>query len=51
LGSTSDALKSKVAEIVKLPLSIPVYPPKKVLEKSMFFDKRKNTMTKAKTNI
>jgi len=51
MGLTSGALKDKVAEIVKLSPSITVCPPKKVLEKSKFFNKRKNTMTKAKTNI
>jgi len=50
-GPTLDILKSKVAEIIKLPSPISPCPPKKVLEKYKFFDKRNNTMTKAKTNI
>ena len=51
LGPTLDILKSKVAEIIKLPSLIPACPPKKVLEKYKFFDKRNNTVTKAKKNI
>jgi len=51
LGPTLGILKSKVAEIIKLPSPIPACPPKKVLEKYKFFDKRNNTMTKAKKNI
>ena len=39
------------AEIIKLSSPISIYSCKKVLEKFKFFDKRKNTMTKAKTNI
>ena len=42
--------KGKAAEIIKLPPSILAYLPKKVLKKSKFFGKEKNTEIKAKTN-
>jgi len=50
-GLTLGAPKGKVAKIIKLSSPIPIHSSKEVLEKSKFFDKRKNTMTKAKTNI
>jgi len=50
LGSTSGKPKGKVAEIIKLPPPIPTCLPKKVLEKSKFFGKDKNSMTKANTD-
>ena len=50
LGLTSGKLKSKVAEIIKLPPSISMHLSKEVLEKSNFFDKGKNSMTKTNTN-
>ena len=42
--------KGKAAEIVRLPPPILAHPSKKVLEKSKFFGKRKNTITKTKMN-
>ena len=51
LVPTLGTLKSKATKIIKLPSPISAYSPKEVLEKSKFFNKRKNTMTKAKTNI
>jgi len=50
-GLTLGVPKGKVAKIIKLSSSIPIHSSKEVLEKSKFFDKRKNTITKAKTNI
>jgi len=41
-GLYSDRSKEKAAEIVKLPPSILMCPPKEVLEKSKFFGKDKN---------
>jgi len=42
--------KDKIAEIVKLPPSIPACPSKKVLEKSRFFSKGKKPMSMYKTS-
>jgi len=42
---TSGSFKNKVVEIVKLSLSIPTYPSKKILEKSKFFGKGKKKVT------
>jgi len=42
--------KGKAAKIVRLSHPITAHLPKKVLEKSKFFRKRRNTITKAKTN-
>ena len=42
--------KDKAAEIIRLPPPILAHPSKKVLEKSKFFGKRKNTITKTKIN-
>ena len=51
LGLTLGKNKSKAAEIIKLSPSISVCPSKKVLEKSKFFNKDKNSITKANKNI
>ena len=50
LGSTLGEFKSKAAKIIKLLSLISIYPPRKVLEKSKFFGKEKDTMIKTKTN-
>jgi len=51
LALTSDESKDKAVEIIRLPSPISAHPFKKVLEKSKFFGKRKNTIKKTKTNI
>jgi len=50
LALTSGESKGKVAEIIRLSPLILTCPSKEVLEKSKFFEKRKNTTAKAKTN-
>ena len=50
LASTLGKSKDKAAEIFRLSYLITAHLPKKVLEKSKFFRKRRNTITKAKTN-
>jgi len=50
LALTSSESKGKAAKIVRLSPSILAHLSKKVLKKSKFFGKRKNTMAKAKTN-
>ena len=47
-GLTSGESKSKVAEIIKLPPFISIHLSKKVLEKSKFFGKDKNSIIKTK---
>ena len=48
---TSDESKGKAVKIIRLPFPIPAHLFKKVLEKSKFFEKRKNIIAKAKTNM
>ena len=44
-------LKGKEVEITKIPPSIPVYLPKKVLEKSKFFSKDNKSKKTVNTNV
>ena len=51
IDRSSKDLKGKEAEITKIPPFIPVYPPKKVLEKSKFFGKGNKSKEIVNTNI
>ena len=49
--ANSNKYKDKVAEIIRLSLSIPVHLFKEILEKSKFFDKEKKPIAIVKMNI
>jgi len=51
INMSSSKLKDKVAEIVKLPPSIPACPPKEVLEKSKFISKGNKSRKTVNTNV
>jgi len=51
IDRSSKDLKGKEVEITKIPSSIPVYLPKKVLEKSKFFSKDNKSKKTVNTNV